>query len=75
MAKDDRPARTSDNVTNLLTKSTTAKATSGKTLPAHDLIGRKLREYYDEVAQQPVPDKFAALLSELEKKSSEKKHS
>jgi Anti-sigma factor NepR len=42
-------------------------------LPVHDLIGEKLRAYYDHVASEPVPDRFAALLEELEAKSSPKK--
>lgn len=30
-------------------------------------IGKKLRENYDEILNEPVPDRFAALLQELEK--------
>ncbi len=41
----------------------------------YDLIGRKLRDYYDEVAQQPVPDRFVELLQRLDSKTSEKKDS
>ena len=36
---------------------------------ANDLIGQKLRAYYDEMAKQPVPDRFSALLRELEEKT------
>ncbi len=39
----------------------------------HDLIGQRLRSFYDEVAQQPVPDRFVELLNQLEAKSSLKK--
>jgi Anti-sigma factor NepR len=39
----------------------------------YDLIGQRLRTFYDEVAQQPVPDRFMDLLNQLEAKSSEKK--
>ncbi len=39
----------------------------------HDLIGRKLRDYYDEVAHQPVPDRFVELLQRLDSKTSDKK--
>lgn len=35
-------------------------------------LGRKLKEVYDELVRQPVPDKFHKLLEELERK--EKKH-
>lgn len=34
--------------------------------PVYDIIGRRLREYYDEVARQPVPDRFLELLNRLE---------
>jgi len=34
--------------------------------PVYDIIGRKLREYYDEVAREPVPDRFLELLNRLE---------
>jgi hypothetical protein len=39
----------------------------------HDLIGQRLRSFYDEVAMQPVPDRFVELLNQLEAKSSPKK--
>lgn len=39
----------------------------------YDLIGQRLRSFYDEVAQQPVPDRFVDLLNQLEAKSSQKK--
>jgi Anti-sigma factor NepR len=38
-----------------------------------DLIGQRLRNFYDEVAQQPVPDRFMDLLNQLEAASSTKK--
>jgi hypothetical protein len=38
-----------------------------------DLIGQRLRNYYDEVAKQPVPDRFMDLLNQLEAKTSSKK--
>jgi Anti-sigma factor NepR len=42
-------------------------------LPIHDLIGEKLRAYYDHVASEPVPDRFAELLKELEAKDTKQK--
>jgi hypothetical protein len=39
----------------------------------YDLIGQRLRSFYDEVALQPVPDRFVDLLNQLEAKSSHKK--
>jgi len=38
-------------------------------LQAH--IGRQLRAVYDEVVNEPVPDKFIRLLEELERKQSD----
>jgi Anti-sigma factor NepR len=45
------------------------------TLPIamQDLLGDKLRAYYNEVAREPVPDRFEQLLKELEARSSPKK--
>ena len=39
----------------------------------HDLIGQKLRAYYDDVTKLPVPDRFAELLNQLELKTQQKK--
>jgi hypothetical protein len=36
-----------------------------------DHIGRQLRALYDEVACQPVPDRFMELLNRLDEKSGE----
>ncbi len=35
-------------------------------------IGDLLRDMYDDLLQQPVPDRFKDLLSQLEKKNGEK---
>jgi hypothetical protein len=35
-------------------------------------IGSRLRAYYDEVAREPVPDRFVELLKQLDTES--KKH-
>ncbi|HTZ70491.1 MAG TPA: NepR family anti-sigma factor [Acetobacteraceae bacterium] len=32
-------------------------------------LGRQLRALYDEVASQPVPDRFVKLIEELERRS------
>ena len=42
--------------------------------PVYDIIGRRLREYYDGVARQPVPDRFVDLLNQLEAKTTKKEH-
>lgn len=36
----------------------------------HEHIGRALRDMFEEVLVQPIPDKFVSLLKELEKKQS-----
>jgi Anti-sigma factor NepR len=41
--------------------------------PAPDLIGKRLRGYYDEIANQPVPDRFLRLLDQLESAARPKK--
>lgn len=38
-----------------------------------DLIAQRLRKFYDTVAEQPVPDRFLDLLSQLETASTPKK--
>ena len=38
-----------------------------------DLIGQRLRKFYNEVAEQPVPDRFMDLLSQLEAATTPKK--
>lgn len=41
-----------------------------KPLPsaAEDAIGRQLKAIYDEVAEEPVPDRFLELLQKLDEK-------
>lgn len=36
------------------------------TLGANSEIGRKLRQYYDDLVSDEVPDRFAQLLAQLE---------
>lgn len=36
-----------------------------------DMIGRRLKDYYEDVAKQPVPDRFLELLRKLDKKGEE----
>jgi hypothetical protein len=38
-----------------------------------DLIGQRLRNYYDEVASEPIPDRFMDLLNQLDAASAAKK--
>lgn len=37
------------------------------TLGPNSEIGRKLKQYYDELVSDEVPDRFAALLAQLER--------
>jgi hypothetical protein len=52
-------------------KTTTADARqrrkgSGDLLGPNSEIGRKLRQYYDDLVSEDVPDRFAQLLAQLE---------
>ncbi len=38
-----------------------------------DLIGQRLRNYYEEVASEPIPDRFMDLLNQLDAASAGKK--
>lgn len=38
-----------------------------------DLIGQRLRNYYEEVANEPIPDRFMELLNQLDAASAAKK--
>lgn len=40
-----------------------------------DLIGERLRSFYDDVAKQPVPDRFLDLLNQLQAASATDKKS
>lgn len=40
---------------------------SAESLGANSEIGRKLKEYYNDLVSTDVPDRFAELLSQLEK--------
>jgi len=42
------------------------RASGSEILGPNSEIGRKLRQYYDEIAADEVPDRFAQLLSRLE---------
>lgn len=50
----------------------TRLAAIGVKPPVYDIIGKRLRDFYDEVSQQPVPDRFLELLNQLEAKTSKK---
>jgi hypothetical protein len=74
MAKEDRPKPVVKGAKEARKTMSYASAGGGALAP-HDLIGRKLREFYDQAAAEPVPDRFTALLDQLERESSGKKPS
>jgi anti-sigma factor NepR-like protein len=39
--------------------------------PVHEHVGRRLKEMFDEVTTQPIPDKFVKPLQELEHRQSD----
>lgn len=55
----------------MIDRTSTTSAASGKP-PVYDIIGSRLRDYYDDVAKQPVPDRFMDLLMKLEAKTAKK---
>jgi Anti-sigma factor NepR len=48
--------------------STTAGPPTGLEVELQAYIGRQLRAVYDEIVNEPVPDKFVQLLEELQRK-------
>jgi len=64
----------------MITEHTPGTANAASSLPVNgglepelqDHIGRQLRAVYDEVLNEPVPDRFLRLLAELERKQAEK---
>ncbi|WP_036486496.1 NepR family anti-sigma factor [Nitratireductor basaltis] len=45
-----------------------ADSRDGDPLGANSEIGRKLKQYYDDLVSEDIPDRFASLLSQLEQK-------
>jgi Anti-sigma factor NepR len=43
--------------------------------PIHDMLGQKLKAYYAEIANEPIPDRLTALLAKLEAQSAKKQPS
>lgn len=46
------------------------RAGSADVLGSNSEIGRKLRQYYDELVAEEVPDRFAQLLQQLDQAES-----
>jgi len=45
---------------------------AGTAFPVHEHVGHRLKEMFDEVTVQPIPDKFLKLLEELEQRQSDR---
>ncbi len=73
MVEDGNMTANTANPTNYTEKKTEKMNQAPNQPEIYDLIGQRLRNFYDEVAQQPVPDRFVELLNQLEAKSSQKK--
>jgi hypothetical protein len=56
---------------------TTQRGQAGSTveLGANSAIGKRLKAYYDDVASEPVPDRFLSLLDALDAAESASKRS
>jgi Anti-sigma factor NepR len=62
------------NIQDYETSTSVAPETAAGVMMEADLqahIGRQLRAVYDEVVNEPVPDRFVKLLEELERKQSD----
>ena len=65
--KTGRPVMKKNNSVARGAKPTRAKASSADVLGPNSEIGRKLKQYYDELVSHEVPDRFAELLGQLER--------
>lgn len=54
-------------------ETSTNSGVKAMSVPMYDLVGEKLRAYYDQVANEPVPDRFEQLIKQLEAKSNKEK--
>jgi hypothetical protein len=64
----DKDTKEEDFGMNSTGRTTTRAAGPSVPLDAQTQIGRRLASIYNEVLQQPVPDRFRILLDELEQK-------
>lgn len=56
-----------DMTTKKTSAATGARRNGSDPLGANSEIGRKLKQYYDDLVTDEVPDRFAELLSKLER--------
>jgi hypothetical protein len=73
MVKDDKKTAKTAKTTKTSEKKIEEMNPSPVQPEIYDLIGQRLRNYYDEVAKQPVPERFTDLLNQLEAKTASKK--
>lgn len=66
----ERQGKRTGDMKDIMNNSTTGAArrrgASGDPLGPNSEIGRKLKQYYDELVSDEVPDRFAQLLAKLE---------
>jgi hypothetical protein len=63
-----KPASKMDPSDGTSTTASSAHPGAGMEAELQAYIGRQLRAVYDEIVNEPVPDKFVQLLSNLERK-------
>jgi hypothetical protein len=51
----------------------TPRGAGASPLGANSAVARKLKEYYDQLVEEEVPDRFAQLLAQLERSEAEPK--
>ena len=62
-----------EKVGKMYTENTTQSSQKSLHPAMQDLLGDKLRSYYNQMASEPVPDRFQQLLKELELSQNSKK--
>ena len=74
MNRDDENARPAPGVQGPTEAATDAGAAEpGRAaVDVQAYIGRQLRAVYDDVAKQPIPDRFLALMKQLEEQATER---
>ncbi|MEG6509371.1 NepR family anti-sigma factor [Methyloligella sp. 2.7D] len=73
--RDEKPAGNEMDITSAETESASHTEELERQGMSRDLqghIGRQLRASFDEVAREPIPDRFLQLLQELEKNGQNK---
>jgi Anti-sigma factor NepR len=61
--------KTVDEVIKLNIETDKDRKSMPATPPIHDLLGAKLKAYYSAIVSEPIPDRLAELMAELEAKS------